>query len=287
VGGVCIANKEQLKYTKIIAILLSCIVASLTLCNLLTVATHSIKFEIPDENDFSWALNPTGQELLFLSEFSVSNHGAYDIDDIDINAELQMEMGQKLIDFSKNDLVVSRGSDKSFDIMVSFAMDDISLVDWLSLIYKDTVLRLVVDVDASYMFGLIYFTANGVLEYPWNAPLENLSEKNNSIVSGLFSVVALAGQGDGYDINDIEDIRNFTALLSMGDFEYNSDWGYSFLLNTSTDSSRNKMNISCMIEVPFLGLGEKLAIGFRVILGLPSEEIFVKLQEVNINFVQN
>jgi len=264
--------------------LLSCFVASLTLCNLLTVATHSIKFEIPDENDFTWALDPTGQKLLFLSEFSVSNHGAYDIDNIDINTELQTETGQKLIDFSKNDLVVSRGSDKSFDIVVTLAMEDISLIDWLSLIYKDTVLRLVVDVDASYMFGLIHFTVDEVLEYPWNAPLGNLSENNNSMVSGLFSVLALAGQENGYDIKDI---RNAIALFDMDNFEYHSDWGYSFILNTSTDSSRNIMNISCRIEVPIKGVDGKLAIDFGVIVGLPGGEIFVKLQEVNVNFVQN
>lgn len=217
----------------------------------------------------------------------MSNHGAYDIDDIDINAELQTGAGQKLIDFEKNDLVVSRGSDKSFDIMVTLAMEDIPLIDWLSLIYKDTVLRLVVDVDASYMFGLIHFTIDEVLEYPWNAPLGNLSENNNSMVSGLFSVLALAGQGNGYDIKDIEDIRNAISLFDMGNFEYLSDWGYSFILNTSTGSSRNIMNISYRIEVPIIGLDGKLAIGFGVIVDLPGEEIFVKLQEVKINFVQN
>lgn len=213
----------------------------------------------------------------------MSNHGAYDIDDIDINVELQTETGQELIDFEKNDLLVSRGSDKSFDIMVTLAMEDISLVDWLSLIYKDTVLRLVVDVDASYMFGLIHFTVDEVLEYPWNAPLGNLSE-DNSIVSGLFSVLALVGQGNGYDI---EDIGSALTSFDMGDFEYHSDWGYSIILNTSTDSSRNIMNISCRIEVPLKGLDGKLAIGFGLLIGLPGGPIFVDLQEVNVAYVQN
>ena len=217
----------------------------------------------------------------------MSNNGAYDIDDIDIHAMLQTENGQELIDFSKNDLVVSRGSDKSFDIMVTLAMKDISLIDWLSLTYKDTVLRLVVDIDASYMFGLIHFTVDEVLEYPWSAPLGNLSENNNSMVSGLFSVLALTGQGNGYDIKNIEDIRNFIALFDMGDFEYHSDWGYSFILNTSTDSSRNIMNISCRIEVPIIGLDGKLAIGFGLLIGLPGGPIFVDLQEVNVAYVQN
>jgi len=276
-------KKEQLKYVRIIAILLSCLVASLALCNLLTVATHSIEFEIPEESDFTWAIGPEGKELLFLTEFSVSNHGAYDIDDIDINAELLTENGQELIDFAKNDLVVSRGSDKSFDIIVTLAMEDIPLIDWLSLLYKDTVLRLVVDVDASYMFGLIHFTVDEVLEYPWSAPLGNLSE-NNSIVSGLFSVLAIAGQGTGYDIQGIGKAMTY---IDVRDFEYRSDWGYSILLNTSTDSSRNLKNISCRIEVPIKGLDGKLVIGFRVLIDLPGGPVFVKLQEVNVSYVKD
>ena len=275
-------KKEQLKYVRIIAIILSCLVASLTLCNLLTVATHSIEFEIPEESDFMWAIGPDEKELLLLTEFSVSNHGAYDIDDIDINAKLLTENGQEWIDFAKNDLVVARGSSKSFDIIVTLALEDTSLIDWLSLLYKDTVLRLVVDIDANYMFGLIHFTVDEVLEYPWSAPLANLIE-DDSVIPEIFSVLAIAGQGTGYDI---QEIMETLTHIDIRDFEYRSDWGYSILLNTSTDSSRNLKNISCRIEVPIKGLDGKLVIGFRVLIGLPRGQVFARLQEVNVSYVK-
>ena len=79
-------NKEQLVYVRLVAISLSCLVATLTLCNLLTVVTHGIEFEIPDQEGFTWAIDPVEKRVLFLTSFVVKNHGAYDINDIDINA---------------------------------------------------------------------------------------------------------------------------------------------------------------------------------------------------------
>ena len=41
------------------------------------------------------------------------------------------------------------------------------------------------------------------------------------------------------------------------------------------------------MEVPFKGLDGKLVISFRVLIGLPGEPVFVKLQEVNVFYVRD
>ena len=71
-------KKEQLKIIRIIAIIFSCTIASLTLCNLITFATQGLNFEIPtDENDIKIAYDPVNNDLLFVTDFAVNNQGTY------------------------------------------------------------------------------------------------------------------------------------------------------------------------------------------------------------------
>ena len=70
-------NKKNLGYVRIVAITLSLMLGTLTLCNLLTVMTHGIEIEIPDENQYSWAIDPVEMKILIITDFTVKNHGAY------------------------------------------------------------------------------------------------------------------------------------------------------------------------------------------------------------------
>ena len=124
-------NKERLKFIRIMAITMSLMLGSLTLCNLFTVMTHGIEIEIPDENQFSWAIDPVDMKMLIMSDFTIKNHGAYDIKNINIQARIITDQGKELLRFDDNDLVVSRGSEKKFDILLDISLDDIELDTWL------------------------------------------------------------------------------------------------------------------------------------------------------------
>ena len=187
-------EKKDLVYVRIMAIALSCLVATMTFLNVMTVATHSIEFKIPEEGNFGWAVDPVGQKLLFMSSFEVSNNGAFDIDKLGINAWLENSHGVRLIEFHKEDLVISRGGDRTFDIMVVLPMDVFTPAGWLEFLSRDDTLNLTVDIDADYMFGLVHVTVDEVIQYPWAAPLNNILNEEN-IISGLGMVLELAESG--------------------------------------------------------------------------------------------
>ena len=164
-------NKKNLGYVRIAAITLSLMLGTLTLCNLLTVMTHGIEIEIPDENQYSWAIDPVEMKILIITDFTVKNHGAYDIESIDIRARIITQEGDELLSFEEKGLAVSSGSERTFNVLLEIALNDIDLGNWLSLLYRDTVMSLVIDIDAEYMFGLIHVTVDEILDRDWAAPL--------------------------------------------------------------------------------------------------------------------
>ena len=169
-------NKEKLKLIRIAAITMSLMLGTLTMCNLLTVMTHGIEVELPEETQYSWAIDPVDMKMIIMSEFTVKNHGAYDIKNIDITARIITDQGNELLYFEENDLAISRGSEKKFDIMLDISLNEIELENWLTLLYRDTVLSLVIDIDAEilnlsidliFIFFLFYIFLPKIFNILW------------------------------------------------------------------------------------------------------------------------
>jgi len=280
-GGGILIKKDQLKYIRVVAILFSCLVASLTLCNMLTVVTHGIEVYIPEASEFSMSVDPVEKKLIFHTQFAVNNQGAYDIDDIDIHAKLLKEDNKELIVFSSNDLVVNRGSNRTFDVLVNLDLDDIAVLDWFSLVYRNTVFKLLVSIDASYMFGLIDFAVDEVFEFPWISPLYNIT-KDDEVVNGLYTLIDAA---ENDEIKNPGDLKDILSVFSLGDFEYGSDRGYKLRIIVD-DLINNLRNISCRIELPFTEQGGKLSFDFVIQFGLVDDLFSSTIMEVNINYVR-
>ena len=266
-------KKNQLLYLKIPAIFLSCLVASLTLGNLLTITTHSIEVEIPTDTDLKWAIDPVNEELLFFTDFSIKNEGVYDIDEIDMNAKLVMGNGKQLIDFQQDDLVVKRGMNKNFEIKVNFNFKELGLLDWLELIYKNTVFKLYIDIDAHYMFSLIHLTVDEVLEFPWWAPLGNITQ-DGQIIKELFEIL----EGE----NTIDNLKNLT-IEDLWNYENITDWGYSFKIN-STDSNDAFKTIKGEIKAPIDKLNGSINFDYEIEILPDNSSSLFKIKEVNIGY---
>jgi len=275
---------ENLIYVRATAIILSCLVASLTLGNILTVITHGIDFEIPDENDFSWAIDPSEKRLLIMTGFTVNNHGAYDIDDIDISASVTNEEGGTLIDFSENDMSVSRGTDKRFDILIPIDLEELDITEWFSLLYENTVLNLALDIDVDYMFGLVHVTVDETLEYPWTAPLSEF-DWDDDFLNGVSSLLKFSKLDHEIDLIEVEKSL-IEYMMTMESLEYSSDGGHHLWFN-NTKISEEMNTLSCELLVPLGHLHGSLAIGFEVNAGIVDGAPWVELQEVNLSYVKS
>ena len=277
-------NKEKLRLIRIAAITLSLMLGSLTMCNLLTVMTHGIELEIPNEDQFSWAIDPVEMKMFIMSEFTVKNHGAYNIENIDIQARIITDQGKELLTFEEKDLAVSRGSDKHFDILLEISLNEIELDNWLSLLYRDTVLSLVVDIDAEYMFGLIHLTVDETLVRDWIAPLSSYAPEHDIIpwVLGAFGYYSM-------DIDQgIWDIQKTAVeyLMEIDEFHYLSEDGYEIHV-TGQNYSDELRELDCAITIPVDGLSGDIQLGYNMIFGIVNEVVVINVQEVKIAYVSD
>jgi len=260
---------------------MSCVVATLTICNLFTIATKSIEVDIPTEEDISWSIDPQQKEILFRTSFAVKNHGTYDISDIDVAAKLVKDNDKSLISFEKQDMIVLRGSDKTFDLLISLDLDTISWFDWLSLMYNDTTLQLVLDIDASYMFGLVDFTVDEIIEIPWSPPIANLSE-NEMVKDGMNGVLNLLNIASNGSIPTMSDIF---SLYTLPELNFTAENGFSFIFNISDYSDAVK-KITLSITTPLIVMDGKFVFNAEVLVGIEEGAPLFKVQEVAIQYVE-
>lgn len=274
-------NRQHLTYVRAFALVMSCVVATLTICNLFTIATKSIEVDIPTEEDISWSIDPQQKEILFRTSFAVKNHGTYDISDIDVAAKLVKDNDKSLISFEKQDMIVLRGSDKTFDLLISLDLDTISWFDWLSLMYNDTTLQLVLDIDASYMFGLVDFTVDEIIEIPWSPPIANLSE-NEMVKDGMNGVLNLLNIASNGSIPTMSDIF---SLYTLPELNFTAENGFSFILNISDYSDAVK-KITLSITTPLIVMDGKFVFNAEVLVGIEEGAPLFKVQEVAIQYVE-
>jgi len=274
-------NRRHLTYVRAFALVMSCVVATLTICNLFTIATRSIEVDIPTEEDISWSIDPQQKEILFRTSFAVKNHGTYDISDIDVTAKLVKDNDKSLISFEKQDMIVLKGSDKTFDLLISLDLDTISWFDWLSLMYNDTTLQLVLDIDASYMFGLVDFTVDEIIEIPWSPPIANLSE-NEMVKDGMNGVLNLLNIASNSSIPTMSDIF---SLYTLPELNFTAENGFSFILNISDYSDAVK-KITLSITTPLIVMDGKFVFNAEVLVGIEEGAPLFKVQEVAIQYVE-
>jgi hypothetical protein len=264
--------------------MLSLMLGSLTLLNLLTVMTHGIVLELPDEDQFSWAIDPAEMKVFIITDFTVKNHGAYDIENIDIQAKIITSEGKELLSFEENDLAVSSGSDRTMDLILEISLNDIDLGDWLSLLYRDTTMSLVVDIDAEYMFGLIHITVDETLDRGWAAPLAGYSPENDVVpwLLGAFGYYSMDIDQTVWDIQK----SAIEHLMEIDEFHYLSEDGYEILI-TGQNSSGDLRELDCAITIPVDDLSGNILLEYNMTFGIVDEQAIINVQEVKIAYVRD
>jgi hypothetical protein len=273
-------NRQQLTYLRVVALIMAGLVASLTIGNLFTIATKGISVTLPSEEEIQWSVDPLQKEILFRTSFSVKNQGVYDIRDIDISAQLVKKDGTSLLSYEKEGLVVLRGTNTTFDLLIPINLDSISFFDWFSLIYKNTTLQLLLEIDALYMYGLVEFTANEAIDIPWSQPPLNLSD-NRTIQAGFQGLCTLFNITQNNSVTSLSDIF---SLLSIPEFYFSS--GNGFVINlTITPYSESVKNISCQIVTPLLIVDGAFEFTVSFLVGFDGNSPVFRIQEVGIEYV--
>lgn len=157
---------------RVVIIALNIFIAAFSLVNLSTLAFDAIRVDVPGEDDFSWVVDTRQEGTTFKSDFTVTNHGIYDIYDLDIEAVLLDGKGRTLIEYAQEDLLIKAGEVKTFTIAAFLPFEKFELEELLELLARDSVFYLDVDIHASFMWGFSEFSVDDTIEQPWEAPLK-------------------------------------------------------------------------------------------------------------------
>lgn len=276
-------KRQQLAYVRVVALIMAGLVATLTIGNLFTITTKGITVYLPTEEDIHWSIDPMKKEIQFRTTFSVKNQGAYDIKGIGISAQLVKDNKTTLIRFEKRDMAALRGTNTTYELLIPLNLDTISFLDWFSLMYKKTTLKLLIDIDALYMFGLIEFTANEAIDVPWSPPLQNLSS-NTTVQQGLQGVFSLLQITQNTSKASFLDILSVCSLFSLPEISYTTENGFSFTL-TITSYSETVKNVTCRIVVPVFITSGAFECIVSVLIGFEAGDFVFEIQEIGVQYV--
>ena len=176
-------------------------------------------------------------------------------------------------------MVVLRGTNTTFDLLIPIDLDTISFFDWFSLIYKNTTLQLLIDIDAQYMYGLVEFTVNEAIDIPWSQPPLNLSD-NRTIQAGIQGICTLFNITQNKSITSLADIF---SLFSIPEIYYATENGFMFNLTITTYSEGLK-NITCRIITPLLIIPGALEFTASFLVGFEGNNPVFRIQEMGIEY---
>jgi hypothetical protein len=274
----CLIKKTTVARFRILIIALNCILASLSLINLYTVASGAIKVDIPEETDFAWTIDTKTEEASFFADFTVENRGVYDITDLDIHAQVTTESGSLLIDYWQEGLTIPSGELKKFDIRALMPFENIDFDEWKYLMVNDSVFFLDVDIAANYLWGLGRFIVDDTLEYAWEAPLNNISNKtDDNVVEFLKYIVTEKADINGI-FNYISESITDNPIVSM----YNWDNAEMRVESWPQGDNTSKMTVTLTLDV----LGGRRTVIFEIsfLLKMEGEEYEFTLEDFNFRY---
>lgn len=240
-------RKEHADRFRLVIIALNCLMASLSMVNLYTIAAGAVAVDIPKETDFAWTVDTRYEEAVFLGNFTVENRGLYDISNLDIHAVVLSERGNELVDYVREDLIIPSGQKKTFHIEAEMPFEKIDMDEWRELMVNDSVFYLDVDIRATYLWGLGTFVVDDVLEYPWEAPLKHLENQTDGEIVELLRDVVLGGEEVGDFVREIsEDLVDSPLLKKI-------DWADASLRIESWPIAENTSRIITRLSLDIMG----------------------------------
>ncbi|UCG69274.1 MAG: hypothetical protein JSV09_16095 [Thermoplasmata archaeon] len=263
---------------RMVVIAANCLLASLSLINLYTIAAGAVDVEIPEEEDFAWSIDTRYDEANFFANFTVTNNGLYDIADLDIHAIVRSEAGTMLIDYSQKDLTIPSGHERKFNIIAVLPFDRIDMDEWRNLMFNDSVFFLDVDITASYLWGLGRFVVDDTLEYPWEAPAKKIGNKTGGYVIELLKyVVSENADLDGFMDMVADEVGNNVIL---GRF----DWNDASLRMESWPLGDNTSRMVVTVTMDVLSGRRQVTFEIIFIMKLEDDGYDVKFEDYRFDY---
>jgi hypothetical protein len=269
-------KKESVAKFRLVVIVLNCLLASLSLINLYTIATGAVQVEIPEEEDFAWAIDTRYEEASFIANFTVTNQGIYDITNLNIHAVVTTEKGSMLVDYRQDDLTIPSGYTRKFNIVAVMPFSRVDLDEWKDLMVNDSVFYLDVDIRANYLWGLSTFVVDDILEYPWEAPIHKIENGTDEDVIELIKFfVAKDPSVAGFMDAVMQDVKNNPWVSTL-------DWDFVWLRIESWPLGDNTSRMVFSVNLDLLE--GRHTITFELVMWMKMEDDYYEIRMEEFSF---
>jgi len=166
-------------------------VAFFSLTDMYLLASGAIRVDYPQDDGFQTSFDPANLELVFKSEYRITNNGFYDLENMNIHAELLTHEGKLLIKYKSTGLRVPKFSTRTFPIEARLPLQRAMGMDMREILFNGSNFVLNVRIEAAYVMGLVHFHLDQVKDYPWEAPLPQFKAMfdNGSLVSTVLDLL--------------------------------------------------------------------------------------------------
>jgi hypothetical protein len=271
-------RKKAVDRFKIAVVVLNIILASITLVSLYSVASGAVEVKVPEADDFAWAVDTRDREVEFIANFTVTNHGLYDVDNLDIRAVVSTEKGNVLIDHEMSDLRIPAGQTSEFAVEALLPFDRIDMDEWRDLMVNDSAFFVDLDIKANYLWGLSTFSLEETLTYPWEAPVKRLNGTVDPYYVDLLNLLLSDNASIESLLDSLIDKFGKNTLLDMYEWEYSS-----FRLEFWPLSEDTKRVVARM-DVDLLDGAVDLSIELRILLLMEDGNYGIVFESFVISF---
>ncbi|MCK5548268.1 MAG: hypothetical protein KAI64_04590 [Thermoplasmata archaeon] len=266
-------------------VILNAIIIAVSLISLFTIALGAVKVDIPDEDEFALVLDTKYEEVNFITNFTITNHGLYDITNLDIHAVMLTETGNELICYDQADLDIPAGQTRMYNIVAVLPFDKIDIDEWRDLMYNNSVFYLDVDIRADYLWGLSTFIVDETLEYDWVAPLADMDGTIDSYYVGLLKNIISDNTSIETFVNMItEELRDYVDVGILEETIEVVDWGNTYLRLESWPVGADAWRIITTVNLDLSEELPSLTFELRILLKMEADGYDITLEGFSFTY---
>jgi len=223
--------------------------------------TGDFGVDIPTQNDVDWSYSDGN--ITVSAPIGIRNGGFYDINDVVVKMSVENETHYSIVDSTNNWGTISAGSHVTRSVVFSVDLKKLLADGSTYMIFHPDSFVVDVEISAKYMLGLIIFTADYQVVYPWEGLILGMGFGTPSLYNhtGTYGVQVpyylntnhlLAGLGGDYAVSLKNgmgtSIANSTQHVSLG-MNYSSTFALNTNPSAAFDLLMNNQTLTATITV--------------------------------------
>lgn len=203
--------------------------------------TGDFGVDVPTQNDVAWSYSDGN--ITVSAPIGIRNGGFYDVNDVVVKMSVENETHYSIINSTNDWGTISAGSHVSRSVVFTVDLKKLLADGSTYMIFHPDSFVVDVEISAKYLLGLIIFTADYQVVYPWEGLIRDMGFLTPSLYNdtGAYGVKVpywldtnrlLVGLGGDYSVS----LRNGTGI-NVADTTQHVNFGTNYSGNLSLNTN--------------------------------------------------